>query len=180
MKKIIPLLILCLASATTFSQKYISDLNHVSFYSEAPMENIEAHTYNSKSIFDVETGEIAFIVPINTFEFKKSLMQEHFNEKFMESHKYPRAKFKGKVIDFKNSPGKQKVTAEGEMEIHGVTQNVKVTGDLESTGNEVKINAVFPVKVADYNIKIPSVVATNIAEVVEVRLDFTYRPHDVQ
>lgn len=180
MKKIIPLLILYLASTSAFAQKYISELNHVSFYSEAPMENIEAHSYKSKSIFDVETGDIAFIVPINTFEFKKSLMQEHFNEKYMESHKYPRARFKGKVLDFKNSSGKQEVTAEGELEIHGVTQNVRVTGDLDYTGNEIKINAVFPVKVADYDIKIPSVVASNIAEVVEVRLDFTYRPHDVQ
>lgn len=72
MTKIVPLLILCLTSATLFAQKYISEVNHISFYSEAPLENIEAHSYKSKSLFDAEKGEIVFTVPIRTFEFKKS------------------------------------------------------------------------------------------------------------
>lgn len=180
MKKAVSLLILYLASATLFAQKYISERNHVSFFSEAPLENIEAHNYKSRSLLDMETGDIVFSVPITTFKFKKSLMQEHFNEKFMESHKYPRAKFKGKIIDFEKKPGRQKVAAEGQLEIHGVTRKVNITGELEYSEDEIKINAAFPVAIADYKIKIPKVVVSNIAEVVDVKLDFSYTPYEVQ
>lgn len=178
--KLCLILLLCGVALSAPAQKYISDLNHVSFYSEAPLENIEAHSYKSKSLIDLQTNEIVFTVPIRTFEFEKSLMQEHFNENYMESHKFPRAKFKGKVIGFEPKPGKQQVSAEGQLEIHGVTQEVKVEGEIDYSEDEITINATFPVKVADYNIKIPTVVASNIAEVVDVTIEFTYKPYDIQ
>lgn len=181
MKKIIPQLIfICLMAENTLGQKFISTYNQVSFYSEAPMENIEAHSYKAKSILDAENGEMAFSVPIRTFEFKKSLMQEHFNENFMESDQYPKATFKGKINDYRKQQGKQQVTATGDLEIHGVTHEVSVPGEIDFSDQEVKIKASFPVKVADYKIKIPSMVVSNIAEVVEVTIDFTYIPHENQ
>lgn len=167
-------------SQGAFAQKFISDKNHVSFYSKAPMEDIEAHSYKAKSIFDTATGEIVFTVPINTFEFHKSLMQEHFNEKYLESHKYPRAKFKGKVVGFKNVSGKQTVTAEGPLEIHGVTKNISVEGEIEVTSGQITIRSSFPVRVADYDIKIPKLVVSNIAEIVDVKIEFIYVPYGVQ
>lgn len=179
MKKITLLMLLVLMfSLESFGQRYISELNHVSFYSETPMENIEAHTYNAKSAIDLETGEIAFTIPINTFEFKKSLMQEHFNENYMESHKYPKAKFKGKLENFKKQAGKQKVIAKGILEIHGVSREVSVPGEVEFLKEQTKIKSSFPVRVADYNIKIPNLVASNIAEIVEVSIDFSYVPYE--
>jgi polyisoprenoid-binding protein YceI len=161
-------------------QKYFSDQNHVSFFSEAPLENIEAHTYNARSIFDMETGKIAFTIPIRTFEFEKSLMQQHFNEKFMESGKYPRAKFTGVVEKYKKDQGKQAVEAKGEIEIHGVTQEISVPGEMEINGNQIKITTKFPLKVADFEIKIPQVVSRNIAETVDVTLEFNYEPYEEQ
>ena len=179
MKKIIPLILIAyLFAFKSFGQKHISALNHVSFYSETPMENIEAHTYNAKSIVDLETGEIVFTVPINTFEFKKSLMQEHFNENYMESDKYPKAKFKGKLENFKKQPGSQKVLAKGILEIHGVSREVSIPGEVQMLKDGVKIKSSFPVRVADYNIKIPNLVAPNIAEYVEVSIDFSYVPYE--
>lgn len=163
-----------------FAQKFISDKNHISFYSKAPMEDIEAHTYKAKSIFDIETSEIVFSVPISTFQFQKSLMQEHFNEKYLESHKYPRARFIGKVVGFKNASGKQTATAEGSLEIHGVTKKVSVEGEIEISSGQITIRSSFPVRVADYKIKIPKLVALNIAEVVDVKVEFIYVPYDVQ
>ncbi|MEX1240335.1 MAG: YceI family protein [Cyclobacteriaceae bacterium] len=162
------------------AQRFISDKSHISFYSEAPMEDIEAHTYQAKSIFDNATGEIVFSVPINTFQFEKSLMQEHFNEKYLESHKYSKGKFKGKVIGFKNDVTKQTVTAEGTLEIHGVAKEVSIEGEIESSSTGMIIRSSFPVRVADYKIKIPRLVASNIAEVVDVKLEFVYVPYNVQ
>lgn len=129
-----------------FAQKFISDKNHISFYSKAPMEDIEAHTYKAKSIFDTATGEIVFTVPISTFQFRKSLMQEHFNEKYLDFHKYSKARFKGKVRGFTRGPGKQAVTAEGTLEIHGVTREVSVEGEVEFSAGQIIVRSSFPVR----------------------------------
>lgn len=162
------------------AQKFISEKNHVSFYSKAPLEDIEAHTYKSKSILDTGSGEIICTIPINTFQFKKSLMQEHFNENYLESHKYPRAKFKGKVSGFEKTSGKQKVTAQGTLEIHGVSKEVTIEGEMEYSPQEISIRSQFPVRLSDYKIKIPKLVVSNIAEVVEVRIELIYVPYDIQ
>jgi hypothetical protein len=180
MKTLHLLLIICLLSNGVLGQRYVSEQNHVSFYSEAPLEDIEAHSYNSKSIIDLETGKIAFSVPIRTFEFEKSLMQQHFNEKFMESAKYPRAKFTGNVEGFNKEQGKQQVTAKGEIEIHGVTKEITVPGEMEIKGEQIIVTAEFPLTVADFDIEIPRVVARNISEVVDVTLNFKYEPHEDQ
>jgi polyisoprenoid-binding protein YceI len=180
MKPILFIIILLLPASGLLAQKFISGKNHISFYSKAPMEDIEAHTYSAKSIFDTATGEIVFTVPINTFQFKKSLMQEHFNEKYLESDKYPRAKFKGKVRDFQKTSGKQMVTADGTLEIHGVTREVSVKGEIDYSSQQVTITSKFPLRVADYKIRIPKIVAFNIAEVVDVNIEFIYSPYEVQ
>jgi polyisoprenoid-binding protein YceI len=180
MKPTLFIIILLLPASGLLAQKFISGKNHISFYSKAPMEDIEAHTYSAKSIFDAGTGEIVFTVPINTFQFKKSLMQEHFNEKYLESDKYPRAKFKGKVTGFQETSGKQVVTAVGTLEIHGVTREVSVKGEIDYSSQQVTIISKFPVRVADYKIRIPKIVAFNIAEVVDVNIEFIYGPYEVQ
>ena len=94
------LILLIFVGHCAFAQKYMSTESTVSFYSEAPLENIEAESTKGKSILDVGTNEIVFSVPISSFIFEKSLMQEHFNEKYMESDKYPKAIFKGKIFGF--------------------------------------------------------------------------------
>ena len=180
MKAVKLLLPLLLLSSVGFAQKYFSDQNHVSFFSEAPLENIEAHTYNARSVFDTETGKIAFSIPIRSFEFEKSLMQEHFNEKFMESGKFPRAKFSGVVENFHLNEGKQGVEAKGEIEIHGVTHEISVQGEIVISGEKIKITTKFPLKVADFDINIPQVVSRNIAETVDVKLEFNYEPYEEQ
>lgn len=160
-------------------QRYRLSSSHISFYSSAPLEDIEAHNEQAQSIFDIKTGEIAFIVPIKGFQFRKSLMQEHFNENFMESHKYPDAQFEGKLTGFQaDASDTQKVTAEGKLTIHGVTHHVEVPGKVTVGNPQIKMNAEFPVKVADYNIEIPRIVFYNIAEVVDVTVNFTYEPYN--
>jgi len=170
-------LLLCSTSVVQ-AQKYRLSDSEVSFYSDAPLEDIEAYNAEAKSIFDAETGEIAFVVPIKKFEFKKALMQEHFNENYLESDQYPNAKFEGKLKNFNTDKTVQEVVASGKLSIHGVTQQVEVPGTVRQHPSGFEMKATFPVKVADYNIKIPKMVFYNIAEEVEVRVNFQYQPYD--
>lgn len=175
MRRIWILVILGITPLMALPQTHKSVKSHIRFFSSAPMEDIEAVNTRGTSLFDAETGEIAFSIPIQGFQFEKSLMQEHFNENYLESDKYPTATFKGKIIGFdKSAPGKQKAKAEGVMTIHGVSRKVTIDGDLTLAEKSMKVHAVFPVKVADYKIKIPTIVFYNIAEVVEVTVTFDY------
>jgi len=175
---IIPLLILFLPLFVA-AQKYKLTSSEVSFFSEAPLENIEAHNDQTTSLFDVTTGEIAFVVPIKGFQFKKSLMQEHFNENYMESDKYPNGTFKGKVSGYDpEKSGKQTAVAEGDLTIHGVTRKVRIEGTLEFQSGKATMNAKFPVKLEDHDIEIPTVVFFNIAEVIEVTVQLEYESQE--
>ncbi len=161
------------------AQKYHLSSSEVSFFSEAPLENIEAVNSQARSIFDRSSGEIAFIVPIKGFQFDKSLMQEHFNENYLESDQYPDAKFEGSLQNYNTEKnGEQQVRARGTLTIHGVSHQVEVAGTISQQGDDIRMQATFPVKVADYDIEIPKVVFYNIAEEVEVRVQFQYQPYD--
>lgn len=175
MKNILLALILTTLFANVSAQKYKTNGGQVSFFSDAPMEDIEAVTKKVTSIIDAEKGDLAFLIPIKTFEFDKKLMQEHFNENYMESEKYPNASFKGKLLKYNaDQKGVQTVQAKGEMTIHGVKKDISVEGKLEMKGQKMVLTAKFPIRVADYKVKIPKVVFYNIAEVVEVTLNLTY------
>ena len=173
------LIILTLPGSLVVSaQKYKSSTSHIRFYSKAPMEDIEATTEEATSIIDTEKLNLVILVPIKTFSFKKKLMQEHFNENYMESEKFPRAVFKGKLEDWNGEEGSFKSKAVGTLEVHGVTQNVTIEGDLEFDGKTIKVSTVFPIKLKDHSIKIPKVLFYNIAEEVEVTANFEYLPYE--
>ena len=107
------MLLLGLVSYSAYAQIYRSYDTFTSFFSEARLEDIKADNKEGIAIFNAETGELAFSVPIKGFQFRKSLMQEHFNENYMESHKYPNATFKGSIINYEGLiPGKKEVVAE--------------------------------------------------------------------
>jgi polyisoprenoid-binding protein YceI len=149
----------------------------IEFFSNAPVEDIKANTSEIQSLLDQKEGSIAFLIPIKSFQFRKSLMQRHFNENYMESDKFPNATFKGNIKGWEQTTTeKQTVTAVGEMTIHGVTNSIEVEGKVEKNGDEVYIDAVFPVRIADYDIKIPKVMFYNIAEVVEITVKLKYEP----
>jgi polyisoprenoid-binding protein YceI len=160
-----------------FAQKYMAEKAFISFYSDAPLEDITADNAKVTTIFNAATGDIVFSVPMKEFRFAKALMREHFNEKYVESEKYPKATFQGKIVDFKpGDSGVQNVKAQGKLTIHGVTKDIDVPGTIEVQGNRLAMKSKFMVKVADYNITIPQLVFNNIAEEVEVTVDFLYKP----
>lgn len=161
------------------AQKYQLSESQLTFFSSAPVEDIKAKTSETRSLLNTQTGELAFVIPIRSFEFKKQLMQEHFNENYMESEKYPNATFKGTLTGYETGKkGKQPVLARGEMNIHGVSRTIETEGTIELKGEEILVEASFPVKVADYNIEIPTLLFYNIAEVVEVKLKGTYTSYE--
>jgi len=178
MKTLFFMLVCTFGSLVGYAQRYQLASSEISFYSDAPLEDIKAETTEVQSIFDASSGEIAFRVTIQSFQFEKSLMQEHFNENYLESDKYPHATFEGTLQDFNaEKASSQSVTAAGKMTIHGVTQPVEVEGTIQPEREGWEIQATFPITVADYKIKIPKVVFYNIAEVVDVTVHFTYRPY---
>jgi polyisoprenoid-binding protein YceI len=151
---------------------------NISFYSEAPLENIEAVNKSASIVMKTSTGDIQISLSIQNFKFKNALMEEHFNENYMESEKYPKCVFKGKVnetVDY-GKEGEQKVTITGKMELHGVTRDVTMDGTINKVGEELKLFSKFPIKVSDYNIKVPSMYVKNIAEVVEVTFNTVLEP----
>lgn len=166
---------LLISTFFAYAQKYKSESSSITFYSEAAIENITATNTEASSIFNSETGEIAFLVPIKHFQFDKSLMQQHFNEKYMESHKFPMASFEGTIVELERAlDGKPQVQAVGRLSIHGETQIIRPDGLLFLENGKVIITSVFVVRLADYGIKIPKLLWQNIAEQVEVTVKFTY------
>ncbi len=164
-------------SLTAPAQKFTTEKSHVAFFSKATVEDIKAENVKAVSIFNVPTGEVAFSIPIKDFEFDKGLMKEHFNEKYLETEKYPKATFQGKFIGFNPEiGGEQTVQAQGRLTMHGITQEIDVSGTLEFAQKKILAKAKFNIKLADYKIEIPQLLWQNLAEVVEVSIDFTYKP----
>ena len=155
--KIISLIAILISYSLTVSgQKYTAEKSFVSFFSQATIEDITAENAKAASVFNSATGEIAFSIPIKEFQFEKSLMQEHFNEKYMDSEKYPNSTFQGKISGF-DSKAKdiQNVTAAGKLSIHGKTNEINVPGTIERQGDKLIMKSKFIVKVENYKIKIP-------------------------
>ncbi len=166
------LAILLFMTTLAHAQKYMTKGGTIKFSSETPMEKIEALNRQVNSALDFSTGNFVFKVLIRGFEFEKALMQEHFNENYMESEKFPNSTFNGKITNIKDvnlgKEGIYKIVVEGELSMHGVTNKVKVNGTLEIKGSKVLGKATFNVSPKDYNITIPKAVIKNISEAIQV------------
>lgn len=161
-----------------WSQRFKSTESNIRFFSDAPMEDIEATNTSSTSIIDTEKMTMVIVVPIRSFEFQKKLMQEHFNENYLESDEYPKAVFKGKITGWDGSNANElPAKAEGTLEIHGVTNDVTIEGMLTKEGDELRLSTEFAVRLEDYDIEIPKAVFYKIAEEVVVTASFSYSPY---
>lgn len=174
-RKIIFMALVLLAGWGQAQTKYFTKQGKISFYSETPMEKIEAHNSRVTSVLDAESGKIEFMALIKAFEFEKALMQEHFNENYMESSKYPKASFKGTITDMKSvdlkKDGTYNVEVKGDLTIHGVTKNITEKATIKVKGGVISAETTFNVALKDYNIKIPTVVNNKIAEVIQVKVN---------
>ncbi len=178
MKRFVFVTLFLLAFIAAKGQKYITKNGYIGFYSHTPMEDIKADNNQAASILDISTGDIVFQVLIKSFHFERALMEEHFNENYMDSEKFPRAEFKGKItnlpaVDFKKS-GTYDVTVEGDLTIKDVTKKISVKGSLEVLASGINANSKFNIAPEDYNIEIPGVVREKIAKNLEVTVTMKY------
>lgn len=151
----------------------------ITFFSHAPLEDITAVNHKGASVFVPSTGAIEFSALIKAFEFKKAMMQEHFNENYMESDKFPKAVFKGHVVpnagDDLSKPGSHTVSVDGLLTIHGVERPLTTPATLVvASDGTIKANCMFHVKPEDHGISVPGVVREKIAERIEVTVDIAY------
>ena len=174
------IIVLLMITSSAFAQKNITKNGRIRFYSETPMEKIEAINTQVNSALDISTGDFVFKVLIKSFEFERALMQEHFNENYVESDKFPQAVLKATVSNKSsiniNKPGKQDVILQADITIHGVTKNMEIKGTCENVGGKLVAQATFILKPSDFNIQIPKAVADNIAKEIEVTVNFETEP----
>jgi len=180
MIKSILVMAILFSQVSCYSQIFYTKSGKISFYSKAPLEDIESVNKTVDCILNTNTGSIQFSALIKSFEFQKALMQEHFNENYLESNKYPRSNFKGTVINNSqidyNKTGTHNVTVRGELTIHGITKTIEVNGTIK-TGDDPELEASFPVKLSDYSISIPSIVKDKVSNNVKVQVSAKLEPY---
>lgn len=177
MKNIIKTLVISLFFAVnTEAQNYICRDGETSFFSETPLENIAALNKKVASVLNAETNEIAVKMVMTEFKFKNHLMEEHFNENYMESTKFPNGIFKGKIneaIDWKNN-GIFDVTAKGTLIMHGVSKERLLKGKVTIKGEEITLQCDFNIPLADHKIDVPTLVIAKIADNIAVKNKFIF------
>ncbi|WP_298881414.1 YceI family protein [uncultured Polaribacter sp.] len=172
------LICLLLVNITNAQDRFLTKNGEVTFFSSAPMEDIKADNNQVLSIIDATKGNIAISILMKSFMFEKALMQEHFNENYVESDKYPKAIFKGAILNFNNlTESETKVEVKGAISIHGKTKEIIVPATITKTKDSILLTGEFFLKVADFDIKIPKVVVKNIAKDIKVIFQFNYKPY---
>ncbi|HEX4888105.1 MAG TPA: YceI family protein [Luteibaculaceae bacterium] len=170
--KIIISTIALLASFAASAQVLKTSNCSIDFFSETPLENISAKNNAVKGAMNVQSKAIAFSVPIRSFKFEKALMEEHFNENYMESDKYPNGSFKGVINETINlsKNGTFRISATGKLNIHGVEQDRTLTGEATVKDGVLTITSNFKIKLVDHRIERPAILFQKIAEVIDVKL----------
>ena len=160
-----------LISSKTFGQLYATQSGETNFFSETPVENISATNKSVGAILNTATNDLAVSMRMTAFEFPNKLMQEHFNENYMESEKFPMGIFKGKIveaIDYTKN-GTYEVMAKGQLTLHGVTQARDLKGKLTVDNQKINLVCNFDVKLTDHKIEVPKLVFAKIAEVISIK-----------
>ncbi len=181
MKKLMSLTVMFMLfiAINSYAQtKYFTKEGRAQFTSKAPLEEIQSVNKKVTSILDIATGQLEFSVLMKAFKFQKALMQEHFNENYVESDKFPKATFKGtinNVSDVKwTTDGTYPVKVSGKMIIHGETKDISVPGTIEIKSGKIHASSSFKIAIKDYNIEIPNLVKDKVSESVAVEIDLNY------
>lgn len=178
MKRIIVSALLLVSATAATAQKYFTKNGNISFFSKTSMEDIKADNNQVLSVLNTQSGELQFSVLIKSFHFEKALMEEHFNENYMESTKYPKSTFKGSITDISSvhfaTDGVYPVSVSGDLTIHGVTNKVTTKGKITVKSGKITGTCVFSVALADYRISVPKLVENNIAKTIEITVNSLY------
>lgn len=160
---------------------YIAKATRISFFAGTPVEDIDATNTAAISFINTSTGDITISIPNKEFHFKRSLMEEHFNENYMESGKYPKSEFKGKIDNIQqfdlSAQNTYPITVTGTLTIHGVAKPRTLEVSLTSSKGKLEGTTKFKVQLADHNIDRPKILWEKIAETVDITASFTYEPY---
>lgn len=181
MKQLLTLCLSLIIGLTLHAQdKWFTRAGNISFHSSTPVEDIDAVSKTASSVLVQSTGQIQFSVGMKSFVFERALMQEHFNENYVESDKYPKATFKGKIDDLEkvdfSTTGTYEVSVSGNLTIHGKTNSIKTTATITVDKNGISCNSTFDVTPQDYDIAIPKMVEDKIAKQITVKIKANYQP----
>ena len=171
--------LLFFVSTACCAQQFMTRDGHVHFFSSTPIEDIEADNHQMSGLLEESTGEFAFQVQMRGFHFEKALMEEHFNENYVESESHPSATFQGTIEPWRPDlkDGKpHDVVAKGTFECHGIAQDQEIRGKITWTEDAWRIEAEFEVALADHGIDVPAVVRDNIAERIAADVHATLLP----
>jgi YceI-like domain len=155
-----------------FGQHLVTKTAFIGFYSKTSLEDISAENNQAYAVLDKQNGQIAFAVLLRGFIFPKELMQEHFNENYVESDKYPKCTFSGTCTGDMNltKDGTYQVVVKGNLNLHGVTKPVETTAQLDVKNNRITGNSLFKIKPEEFNIIIPGIVRDKIASEISVKI----------
>jgi hypothetical protein len=180
MKRLIVMFLLLSLAFAVNAQKYMTKNGFVGFFSNTPMENIKGDNNQVAGILDISTGEMVFQALIKSFRFDRALLEEHFNENYMESDKFPKSSFKGKIANLSSvnfsKNGTYDVTVEGDLTIHDVTNKISTKGTVEVVTGGINASSKFNIVPEDYKINIPGVVREKISKNLEVTVTMKYAP----
>jgi len=161
------------------NERIIARQGQVSFFSYTSVENIKAENNQVLSIVDLDAENIAVSMLMNSFVFEKALMKEHFNESYIESDVYPKATFEGKIVGFdRSNKGTQTKMIKGTFKMHGVSKQLEIKTKIQRTGDRYTLTGTFETLVKHYNIKIPPLLAGNIADTISINFRFEYSPYE--
>lgn len=180
MKRSAYILILSFLFLSAYSQKYMTKNGYIGFYSHTSMEDIKGDNNQVAGVIDISTGEMVFQALIKSFHFDRALMEEHFNENYLESEKFPKSSFKGKITNLSSvnfsANGKYNVTVEGDLTIHDVTNKISTNGIIEVIAGGINASSKINISPEDYKITIPGVVREKINKNLEVTVIMKYAP----
>ena len=166
MKHVLIFFFFCFFCISVSAQIIKTNNAYISFYSSAPLEDIEAHNYNVSCVFDKSNNQIAFLAKIINFDFAKKLMKKHFCEKYMEEEDFPFSSFSGSFIYSSDSS----LEVVGVLEIHGQKNEIKVKADIVENTEKIILKSEFYIQLDDYKIKIPKIVKDNISKLIRVNV----------
>jgi hypothetical protein len=162
------------------AQKFMTKNGYIGFYSHTPLEDIKADNNQVAGVLDTSTGDMVFQALIKSFHFERALMEEHFNENYMESDKFPKSSFKGKISNLSSvnftKTGTYEVNVDGDLTIRDVTNKISTKGTIEVVTGGINASSKFKIVPEDYKITIPGVVRDKIDKSLELTVSMKYTP----
>lgn len=179
--KIFIVLLIFAFSSDIYAQKLITKEGKIEIFSQTPLFTIEAVNNKVASILNTQTGDMVVSTLVRSFKFKEALVEEHFNENYMDSEKYPKAIFVGKIVNFHtidfSKDGEYKAVVVGKLTIHGTTNNVKADAEIIVKNKKVQGKLTFNVSLKAYNIRVEKAYKKAIKDEIKLMVDFAYKPY---